>query len=158
MGTKCGRCDYFDDCKKTLKNKSDNIDDFSIELIPYIKKSIVEQLNNKDIHTIGELKDNIEGIKFNDSPDPLFPEVPILSLKAKSLSKNEEILPQSMYSAKIPKFTDIVMVINSELDPLYDRVYAMAFSLNIFVGKKSPYSQEFNEWWEIWRNYLNLLL
>lgn len=157
LNTKCGRCSNLKDCLTDLGFYKDNKSIADIRLIPYIKPAIVEQLEEKGIGTLGELEDKIDSLTVDDLPDPLYPEIPMLKLKTSSIVSGIQKTPEKgkLFSAKLPNFIDIAIIMNGELDPLTNRVFAAAFNLNVFVSDSSYHSEQFKEWFTIWKDMLD---
>jgi hypothetical protein len=157
LNTKCGRCNNLKDCLTYLGFYNPNKSIADIRLIPYIKPAIVEQLEEKGIKTLGDLQNNIDSLKMDDLPDPLYPEIPMLKLKTSSIVSGTQQTPQQgqLFSAKLPNFIDIAIIINGELDPLTNRVFAAAFNLNVFVNDTAFHSDQFRDWLSIWKDLLD---
>ncbi len=154
--SQCGRCDYYDDCFKREGGRG-NPKDMSVKLIPYTSMSIVEQLNVKHIYTLGDLVDKLDEIKPGNVPKPIYAEIPKLRLKGRSLATKQRIVPNKgeIMSVAIPKYNDISIVINLEMDPLHNRVFGASLLFNSAVSKFSKFKLKYEKWWAVWDELLN---
>ena len=131
--------------------------DWSVHLLPYISPSIAQQLENRGFKTIGDVAERIHTVEVGTTPEPLYPELPLLPLKAKALIQDEMIVPRAgqTYSYAIPKFVTLSLTFCVESDPANNRVFASGLSLNMGVPPKSSYCLAFDNWWRVWKTALN---
>jgi hypothetical protein len=150
----CGYCQYLEDCKITLGYDVDNPQKMSLQLIPYTSQSISKQLLDRGFKTIEDVAKNIGSIKIGATPEPLYPELKYLELKAKAILKGELLTPvqSQSYSFALPRYSDMALIFAAESDPMNDQVFAVCLYLNAFVSQHSQYSHVFNSWWKIWRD------
>ncbi|MCY3412594.1 MAG: AAA family ATPase [Candidatus Heimdallarchaeota archaeon] len=154
--SKCGRCEYYDDCLNR-EGINGNPKDMSVKLLPYTSLSTVKQLDTYNINTVGELMNKINTIIPGNTPKPIYPELPLLRLKGKAISSNSSIIPDEgdIHSVSIPKFSDIAITINFEEDPTHDRVFGFSLFLRITSSTYTPYFNKMVEWWRIWSDFLS---
>ncbi len=165
----CGRCDFLEDCKRSLGMPEDT-EDVSIEsargwdlrLMPYTSRSISEQLRVKGFRTVGDVVAGLHTVEMGETPEPLYPEQPLLSLKAQALVDGGAVYPdrqgdvgQRHLSLAIPNHSDIALVFDVESDPTNDVVFGVAFDLSIFVAPGRPLASLHNAWWKAWRALLD---
>ncbi len=154
----CGFCPFLEDCKITLgMNDMDNPENWSLKLIPFNSNSISQQLESYGFKTIGDVDRGLKKIKVGNTPAPLYPELPLLKMKVKSLINNEITTPKpgKVHSYCIPKFTPISLTFAIETDPSSDRVFAAGIYLKMIVAKKAKNYSIFKKWWIIWKNALD---
>ncbi|MHA2251722.1 MAG: hypothetical protein ACXAD7_15265, partial [Candidatus Kariarchaeaceae archaeon] len=160
----CGRCNYLEDCKSTLGCNENTISrDWDLRLLPNTSRSIVEQLLQKGFKTIGDVADNIGNIRVGNTPEALYPVLPILDLKSKAIAIGDEVVPEEgmIHSVAIPRYHEMSLIFNLESDPIYQRAIGIGLYFSIFVSsnlsKRSPgnfYNQAFHQWWRIWKQHL----
>ena len=154
----CGFCPFLEDCKNTLgMNDMDHSKNWSLKLIPFNSRSISQQLESYGFKTIGDVERGINKIKIGNTPAPLYPELPLLEMKVKSLINNDITTPKpgKVHSYCIPKFTPISLTFAIETDPSSDRVFAAGIYLKMMVAKKAKNYSIFKKWWKIWKNALD---
>ncbi|MHA1474217.1 MAG: hypothetical protein ACTSQ5_03420 [Promethearchaeota archaeon] len=154
----CGFCPFLEDCKITLgMNDMDHPKNWSLKLIPFNSMSISQQLESYGFKTIGDVNKGFKKIKVGNTPSPLYPELPLLEMKVKSLINNYITTPKpgKVHSYCIPKFTPISLTFAIETDPSSDRVFAAGIYLKMIVSKKAKNYNIFKKWWEIWKNALD---
>ena len=153
----CASCEYVNDCKQTL-GYGTNIpkQDWDIRLIPYMTTSIAEQLNSSGVSTIGELLQNRDTLASSSTPNPIYPQLPLLTLKSTSLRQGARILPQegSVKSVAIPTWNDMTLIFDVQQDPIHERVFGISFYARISVSKFRKAKERFNNFWLIWNEYL----
>ncbi len=142
----CGRCSFIEDCKMTF-GISKPVEDWSVDLIPYLEPSTVEELKARGAKTVGEASQIVEQIKVGSTPQPLYVELPLLKLKIKALLKQEKTTPEDgqVSSMNIPKYTDISIFVDANSDPIKDVVFNFGVRFTIFVGEKSSYFDLFKQ-------------
>ena len=150
----CGYCYYIEDCKKTLG--MDGVKprkEWSLKLIPYTSMSIAQQLLDRGFKTIGDMVDNLKNVKVGNTPESLYPELPLLQLKAQSISENKVIKPRAgqIHAYSIPKYSTIAINFSVESDPANQRIFAAGLYLYMSVSPKAPYSLVYENWWRIWK-------
>ncbi|TFF87701.1 MAG: hypothetical protein EU549_04245, partial [Promethearchaeota archaeon] len=154
----CGYCQFIEDCKETLGMKEkENPENWAIELIPFTSKSIAQQLKNElNINTIGDLSKNIDKIKIENIPKPLYSELPTLKLKTKALKNGRLIYPKNKqtYSYSIPRYSPISINFDVEYDRNTDKIFAVGILLKMFIPSKLKYHGIFENWWRIWKKAL----
>jgi hypothetical protein len=153
----CGYCEFLEDCTMTLGMKEGvPRSDWSVHLLPYISPSIAQQLENRGFNTIGDVAERIHTVEVGTTPEPLYPELPLLPLKAKALIQDDMIVPRTgqTYSYAIPKFVTLSLTFCAESDPANDRVFASGLSLSMGVPPKSSYCLAFDNWWRVWKKAL----
>ncbi len=145
ISTDCGRCAYYEDCIHTLKYNEESPETIDIRLMPYMKSSIAENLMQHGIFTVDDITKKITQFNNTTKPDPIYPEVPILELKAKSLKNKKQISPENneIYSTLIPRFNDISVVFNAEKEAQLDRVFGFSIYYEINVWQTSKYGLQF---------------
>tara|TARA_B100000609_G_scaffold199638_1_gene205303 strand:+ start:5724 stop:10418 length:4695 start_codon:yes stop_codon:yes gene_type:complete len=151
----CGRCPFIDDCISTLKGTTPTqSDSWDIRLIPYLKTAVAQQLNEHGIYTVGELLQGIEEIPLGNTPVPLHAEIPALKLRAQALSTQRAVYPEGEHtSLSLPKYIDMALVFNLEVDHTNELVFAFGFYLD--TKQPSPKLQRLhNDWWRMWRSVL----
>lgn len=154
----CGFCPFLEDCKKTLgMNDMESPKNWSLQLIPFNSRSISQQLESYGFKTIGDVERGLKKIKIGNTPAPLYPELPLLEMKVKSLINNEITtpIPGKVHSYCIPKFTPISLSFAIETDPSSDRVFAAGIYLKMIVAKKAKNYNIFKKWWKIWKKALD---
>jgi len=150
----CGYCYYIEDCKKSLgMDGTKPPKEWSIKLIPYTSTSIAQQLLDRGFKTIGDMVDNLKNVKIGNTPESLYPELPLLQLKAQSISENQIIKPRAgqIHAYSIPKYSTIAINFSVETDPANQRVFAAGLYLYMSVSSKAPYSLVYENWWRIWK-------
>ncbi|MCE7733613.1 MAG: AAA family ATPase, partial [Candidatus Heimdallarchaeota archaeon] len=153
--TMCGRCDFYDDCHISEGGMGDP-NDMSVKLLPYTSMSTAQQLNTYGIKTVGDLVNKIDGISIGNVPKPIYAELPLLRLKAAAITKNVNLQAQAgeLLSVSIPKYNDISIYVNLEEDPLHGRVFGASISMDLAVFPTSPFYKKFEDWWYLWRDFL----
>ena len=132
----CGRCEFLDDCKESLGMNQSNAGRYDVRLIPNTNASIADQLRQKGIKTVQDVVSLLPAQDTGDMPDPLYPEKPLLLLKANSL-KERKHYPADLGHIKsmaIPEYSDITLTFNLEHDPICDRVFNIAFHWAHFLS------------------------
>ena len=155
----CGYCFYIEDCKKSLGMDGKTLPkDWSLKLIPYTSMSIAQQLIERGFKTIGDVADNIGTIKVGSVPEPIYPELPLLELKARALVEDKLINPppDHVHAYSIPKYSSIAINFAVETDPANQRVYTAGLFLFMSVSSKAPFSLAYDNWWRIWKESLEL--
>jgi hypothetical protein len=150
----CGYCYYIEDCKKSLgMDGTKPPKEWSLKLIPYTSMSIAQQLLDRGFKTIGDMVDNLKSVKIGNTPESLYPELPLLQLKAQSISENKVIKPRAgqIHAYSIPKYSSIAINFSVESDPANQRVFAAGLYLYMSVSPKAPYSLVYENWWRIWK-------
>jgi len=150
----CGYCYYIEDCKKSLG--MDGIKppkEWSLKLIPYTSMSIAQQLLDRGFKTIGDMVDNLKNVHIGNTPESLYPELPLLQLKAQSISEDKIIKPRAgqIHAYSIPKYSNIAINFAVESDPANQRVFAAGLYFYMSVSPKAPYSLVYENWWRIWK-------
>ncbi|MHA1999796.1 MAG: DEAD/DEAH box helicase [Promethearchaeota archaeon] len=148
----CGYCSFFDDCKARLgANGTKPPKDWSLKLIPYTSMSIAQQLINLGFKTVGDVESRIKGVKVGVTPEPIYPELPLLDLKARALVNGKEFfpLPGTVHSYSLPRFSPMALSFCAE-DTQDDRIFGVGLYLSISVPANSLYSDIFDKWCEIW--------
>jgi len=149
----CGYCYYIEDCKKTLgMDGKTEPKDWSLKLIPYTSMSIAQQLIEKNYSTIGDVANNIKRFPIKSIPEPVYPELPLLELKARALMEKNLINPRPghVHAFSIPKYTNMAINFAVETDPANQRVYTASLYFFMSVSSKSSYSFMNDNWWKIW--------
>jgi len=154
----CGYCQYIEDCKITL-GMIDGASprDWSLKLIPLTSQSIAQELIKEyNLHTIGNLVDNLDKIKVESIPKPLYSELPSLRLKTKALLIDQIIYPTQgqAQSFAIPRYSPIALNFDVEYDRNNDKIFATCIFLTIFISSKLKYHGIFNNWCKIWKESL----
>jgi AAA domain-containing protein len=154
----CGFCTFLEDCKNTLGYGEKAPKDWSLKLIPYTSRSIVQQLQSKGFRTIGDVAKNIDKIPIGSTPEPLYPEIPLIELKARAIINKKTIIPSinHAHSCAIPKFSPMSIIIDFETDISNDFVFGAAINFFISIRQTSAikYAAVFYRWVEIWKNAL----
>ena len=154
----CGYCQYIEDCKTTLGcTDHSNPSEWSLRLIPFTSQSIAEQLINEfGLNTIGDVVKKIDNIIVGNIPKPLYPELPLLKLKAQALAKNKLIYPgfDQTHSYAIPRFSPIALTFGVEYDTNNEKVFVGGIYYKIFVPPGVRYYTKISSWWKIWRDAL----
>ncbi|MBY9008061.1 MAG: hypothetical protein KGD63_15070 [Candidatus Lokiarchaeota archaeon] len=150
---KCGHCYFIEDCKKTLGFGIKEPKDWSLKLLPHTSNSIALKLDDLDFRTIGDVANNINKIPIGNTPEPIYSELPLLGLRARSLMNNEEINPDPghIYTYTLPKFSSFSVTFALETDPANERVYTAGFLVEMFTSPNAPFSGVFDNWWRIWK-------
>jgi len=159
----CSRCNYFDDCLKTLNHArfdKEGRKDWDIHLLPFISQGIVNQLKfpaskNVPINTIGELIDNVDKLDIGDTPSPIFIEKPFLKMRASAVLDDTIKTPddKNYCSMGLAPRTPITLTINFETDPVHDILMLAGFKLNCQISKDERIYEFFKTWWENWKIY-----
>ena len=160
----CGRCNYLEDCKITL-GCIENSDprDWDLRLLPITSRSIVEQLLQRGFKTVGDVADRIGEIEVGNTPEAIYPILPLLDLKSRALAKNEEVVPAegSIHSVSIPNYNEINLIFTLDTDPIYQRAFGIGFNYTVIVssklGERSKsryYNENFHLWWRLWKEHL----
>lgn len=135
----CGRCPYLEDCKKTLDFEKPG-KDWDIRLIPNMTRALAEQLRDAGVITVGQLESYLQNVVIGDTPDPLYPEIPLLNVKSTAIVQEKPITPPAgeLHAVQIPKYVDIAITFNLERDPIHERAIGMSifFDLAIFPTSK----------------------
>ncbi len=160
----CGRCDFLEDCKRSLgmdEGKEAPPGSWDLRLIPYTSRSISEQLRERGFRTVGDVAAGLDTLELGETPEPLYPERPLLALKARALLAGEATYPdpdgavdQRHLSIAIPQFSNLALVFDVESDPTNDVVFGVAFDLDISVVQSSPLASLHEGWWVAWRDTL----
>ena len=76
--------------------------------------------------------------------------MPLLKLKTKALLSNQIQKPnrKEAVSISIPKFSDISIVFDANLDPINDFIYSIGIYCSIFIYHDAEYYELFSEIWE----------
>jgi len=152
----CGYCYFIEDCKKSLgKDGETDPKDWSVKLLPYTSSSIAQQLiNEHKLETIGDVADKINMIKVGNTPNPIYPELPLLENKALSIINDQIVLPSAghTHSYAIPRYSPISVTFAVETDPANDRVYAAGFFLRMYAFANSYFNNIFDKWWKVWKD------
>ena len=135
----CGRCSFLDDCKESLGMNQSDSSQYDVSLIPNTSASIAEQLKVKGINTVGDVIKFLPRQAVGSTPDPLYPEKPLLELKANALKERKHYPAQSNHlkSMAIPRYSDITFTFNLEHDPVCDRVFNIAFYWSFCLPQQS---------------------
>ncbi|MHA1518784.1 MAG: AAA domain-containing protein [Promethearchaeota archaeon] len=144
----CAYCDFIEDCKTTLGFKEGKSGrDWAVDLIPYTSQSIVSQLKSKGFQSVGEVADQILDLIPGNVPEPIYPEIPSLKIKADALKDYKLIPPRphQVHSFFLPKFSPISLTFCIEHDPVNEKVFAAGLLLYMRSNL-----QVFEEWWQIW--------
>ncbi len=154
----CGYCRYIEDCKNSLgcTGYSDPAT-WSLRLIPFTSPSIAEQLiNDYGFTTIDDVFQNINNITVGIIPKPLYPELPLLKLKAEALIEERLIYPRfnETHSYNIPQYSPIALNFGVEYDTNNDRVFVVGIYLRMFVSKVIRYHNRFYNWWKTWKDVM----
>ncbi len=145
----CGRCKYLPDCKETFGINSSR-SNWKIDLIPYLDYSTIEELKQMGIKTLKKANDILSNFEIGEIPRPLYAELPLLKLKTKALLSNQIQKPnrKEAVSISIPKFSDISIVFDANLDPINDFIYSIGIYCSIFIYRGTEYYELFSEIWE----------
>ena len=160
----CSACPFFTDCCKrftgheTPNQHIASSANWTLRLLPYIRTSIAEQLEAKNIHTIQDVYNNIETLELGDIPSPLHAEKKLLHLKAKAFMENKTFVVDSTnISANIPKNRNMTLLINVEMEQPNNTVFA--FGVYWTAEPPSTYHADLVEithsWWSSWRTLLH---
>jgi len=153
----CGRCKYIEDCKKLLGYFDLPPSDWDIRLLPNLSRAIAEQLKTMGMKTIGNANIELKNLEIGNTPSPIYPKLPLMKIKSNALANSKTILPdiKEIYSLAIPKYSDFVLIIDNEYDPIRDRVYAVGIHLQLSVRLKKYgcFKNKFDNWWKIWFEY-----
>ena len=154
----CGRCRYIEDCKKLLGYYDLSPKEWDIRLLPNLSKAVAEQLRGMDIRTIGNAYRDLNELEIGNTPSPIYPRLPLMKIKLDATNNNKTVFPKQdeIYSLAIPKYSDFVLLIDNEYDPIRDRVYAVGIHLHLSVRPKKfgCFKDKFDFWWQIWYKYL----
>ncbi|MGV9204788.1 MAG: AAA domain-containing protein, partial [Promethearchaeia archaeon] len=157
----CARCEYLDDCKKQLKygNKHPR-KEWDLCLLPYMSQNISEELKDLEhpsFDTIEDVANRITDYESESVPTPLFAEKPFLKYRARSLLRNEMVTPEAgeVSSIAFPKKNPISLILDFETDPLHKIVCAVSFNLSIFLGSWHDCYNVFEQWWTVWKQYID---
>nr|MDO8115759.1 hypothetical protein [Candidatus Sigynarchaeota archaeon] len=115
----CGYCPYLDDCVETLCTGGiDHPERWAVDLIPYVSPSLAQQLKDAGFITVGDVAKRIRAFPTSSIPNPIYPEISRLELKAKGLYFNKEQYPPAslVYSYAIPRFTPLAVTFCVEFD------------------------------------------
>ncbi len=149
----CGYCVFLEDCEKRL-NMKESIPpkDYSLELIPYMSKSISKQLKEMGFQTIGDVHTHFDKIDIGVTPTPLSAELPLLRLKAQSLVQNKLVTPPRghVHSYAIPRYVSQAIYFCCEADPTNERSYVAGMFVKMSNSPKSKIFTPFNKWWQTW--------
>ncbi|MCH8906415.1 MAG: hypothetical protein IH840_04925, partial [Candidatus Heimdallarchaeota archaeon] len=153
----CGRCNYLEDCKKSLGASLEDKTRLDLRLIPYTSQSISDQLFDQGFTNVGDVSERISKIQVGNTPEPIYAELPTLDLKSRALATQETVFPREgeINSVSIPKFTDISIIVNLEGDPINDRVFGFSASFNLVIFEKTKYGPRFRELWKLIDQYYN---
>lgn len=164
----CGRCDFLEDCKRSLGMSAGGVSaggsasSWDLRLLPYTSRGISEQLRRRGFQTVGDVASGIDALKLGDTPEPLYPERPLLKLKAEALSKGRDVFPdpqgavdQRHLAMTLPRHTDLALTFDVEMDPTNGVVFGAAFDLVASVASASPLASAHNAWWAAWRAALS---
>ncbi len=135
----CGRCQFLDDCKESLGMNQSDSSKYDVCLIPNTSASIAEQLKEKNMTTVGDVVKLLPQQAVGDTPDPLYPEKPLLELKANALQERKHYPAEAdhLKSMAIPRYSDITFTFNLEHDPVCDRVFNIAFQWSFYLAQNS---------------------
>ena len=159
----CGRCDYLGDCKASLGMGGDarEAEHWDLRLLPYTSRAIAEQLREKGFRTVGDVARGINDLEPSPTPEPLYPEKPLLWLKAEALRTGAPSYPnatgevqQRHLSMALPQHSNIALTFDVETDPTNDVVFGVAFDLNVSMAPTSPLAPLHDAWWAAWRDAL----
>ena len=152
----CGRCNYLDDCKASLGMKNPDSGEWDVRLLPYVSRSIAEQLIQYGLTTVNEVAANIMNLPTGVTPGPLYPQKPLLSLKSNALLSQQIVSPREgqIHSLTLPKYNELTIVIDIETDPVHERVFITGLRFIMSVPKGISYEQVFDDWWALWKDYL----
>ncbi|MHA1745610.1 MAG: AAA domain-containing protein [Promethearchaeota archaeon] len=150
----CGYCPYLEDCKETLgMGDKEHPENWSLKLIPYTSPSIAQQLESLGMKTIGDVVKYLPAIKIGNTPEPLYPELPLLKIRSLALQRNDLEYPPSgqIHTYSIPRYTPIALTLALETDPSSERVFAFALYLDMSVPNSAKNFLKFKQWWTIWK-------
>ncbi|MHA1228483.1 MAG: AAA domain-containing protein, partial [Candidatus Hodarchaeales archaeon] len=90
------------------------------------------------------------------TPGPLYPQKPLLSLKSNSLLARKTVTPKKgqIHSLTLPKYNNLTIILDIETDPIHERVFVAGIRFTMSVAMGVPYEKVFDDWWKIWKDYL----
>ncbi|WP_457558962.1 AAA domain-containing protein [Candidatus Harpocratesius sp.] len=153
----CGSCQFLNDCIKRLGVINGNPPkNWSLELIPYTNPSVIMQMKEYGLKTIGDVANKLQSIPIGTTPQPLYAEMPFLQNRAKAIIQQSPIYPSTgrIYSYAIPKYSSMNLIFTIESDPLNERVFGIGLRLEMMIAKKSKNYPLFHQWWKIWKESL----
>ncbi len=149
----CGYCRFLGDCEETLHiGGKDHPETWAVDLIPYTSPSMAQQLKDAGYKNIGDVARHIKEFPVSNTPNPIFPELSRLELKARALFFNKEQYPSAglVHSYAIPRFTPIAISFCIEYDQGNEIVFGAGLRLFISMSPASPHSLAFDQWCEAW--------
>lgn len=158
MSSECAFCFYVEDCKCRFGyDVGARIEDCAVDLLPFTTQSIIEQLKDLGMKTIGDVYRGVKVANTGLNPDPLLPEKQILYLKARSLVEGSIAMPApgEVSSYLIPRYTPTTIIFDCEADPSNDHVYVVGLYLDIGIAKGVPYTERYDWWWNTWIDALH---
>ena len=152
----CGRCRFLEDCKKRLSWNSKDLGQADVKLISHIGMSNASRLNEANLCNVADVAERLDDFPIRSIPEPIFSQLPILKLKAQSLVTNTVVHPEegSLLSIKIPKFSNISIILNCEANPLYEKVFGVSIKLNIFASADAEYRDIFELFFSEFHQYI----
>ena len=153
----CGRCDYLDDCKKSLHGQDDDPGNWDVRLIPYTTQSLSEQMKTRNFENIKDVLEKPLVVNDPPLPESIYSEMPLIKLKAESLVNEKEIIPtkNQISTVVIPSqyYAPCSISFTIEADPIHNRVFGASLHLSIVVFK-SKYSDQFEDFWILVATYI----
>ncbi len=149
----CGYCPYLDDCVDTLcTGGNDHPETWAVDLIPYVSPSLAQQLKEAGFLTVGDVAKRIRAFPTTSIPNPIYPEISRLELKAKGLYYNKDLYPPAglVYSFAIPRFTPLAVTFCVEFDQGNAIAFAAGIRLSIAMPPGAPFALAFDHWCGIW--------
>src|SRR5271157_5111225 len=153
MSPVCAYCYYVEDCKCRFGyDVGAPIENCAIDLLPFTTQSIIEQLRDLGLKTIGDVYRGVKVANTGLNPDPLLPEKQIRYLKAKALVEGgiAPPAPGEVSSYLIPRYTPTTIIFDCEADPSHDHVYVVGLYLDISIAKGVSYAERYDWWWNTW--------
>ncbi|MHA2501666.1 MAG: AAA domain-containing protein [Candidatus Kariarchaeaceae archaeon] len=160
FGAHCDKCDYLDDCLKhsgynpktgTWSQKVD------LELLPNVNHSILEQLKQDNIRSIGDLANALPSMSLTTYPRPINSILPLLRHKTKALVDKGIIYasPDDIYSTSIPSSTRNKVTFTIETDSTTDLAFGFGILLesSISIRSQAKHKELFSKWWRTWIEY-----
>lgn len=149
----CGFCSFLNDCAKSLKaGGEEHPESWAIDLIPYTSVSTIQQLKDAGFHTIADVAKNIRKLPLGSTPNPIYPEITRLEMKANALLFNKEYYPAAgmVHAYSIPKFTPIAITFCIEYDQGNEIVFAAGLRFTATMPPDSPHALRFEHWCNTW--------
>ena len=146
----CGRCIFLDDCKESMGMDQTDPQKYDVRLLPYTNTSTAELLHKNQIHTIQDLIQKLPLLPMTSTPDPLYPETPLLMLKAQAFAATQTQAAQQgqTTSMALPKWSENAITFNLEHDPIHDRVFNISCYWNYSISKNQLFYKSSCHLWQ----------